>query len=54
MNAGVRRRTFTQEHAPPGRIRGPCRGPVAACERDDGGGNGDDDDDADDNYYSRW
>lgn len=46
MNAGVRRCTFTQEHAPPGRTRGPRRGPVAACERDNGGG--DDDADADD------
>jgi len=43
VNAGVRRRTFTQEeHAPPGRIRDPCKGPVAACERDNGGGNDDD------------
>ncbi|KYN08567.1 hypothetical protein ALC62_00423 [Cyphomyrmex costatus] len=46
-NAGVRRRPFTPEHAPPGRIRGPRRGPVIVCERDDGSGNGDVDDDGD-------
>jgi len=51
VNTGVRRRTFTPEHVSSGRIRGPRRGPVILCERDNNSGNDDadaDDDDDDD------
>ncbi|TGZ37487.1 Uncharacterized protein DBV15_04644 [Temnothorax longispinosus] len=54
VNAGVRRWTFTQEHAPPGRPRGPRRGPVAACERDNDGGDDDADADDDRRIGARW